>query len=150
VKLTLVEAATTKLADLTGTWEIVAGTEAYSSYSDSSLPTSYLLTLTQTSEGVYTAKFDIEGVKSFTLDATFDGNKLSIPFDNTVIDADNNIAIKDFNTGGDTGAITFKYSDSKPQALTHSTLLKTTYLCNGGLTLPALPIQILAGKAHTK
>lgn len=113
VKLTLVEAATTKLADLTGTWEIVAGTEAYSTYSDSTLPTSYLLTLTQTSEGVYTAKFDIEGVKSFTLDATFDGNKLSIPFDNTVIDADNNIVIKDFNTGGDTGAITFKYSDSK-------------------------------------
>lgn len=111
VKLTLIEAASTELADLSGAWNIVAGSQASSTYESSTLPTSYILTLTQTSNGVYTAQFDVEGLPSFTLDGTFDGSKLTIAFDNKVIDSEKGIQVKDFNTASNAGTITFTYSD---------------------------------------
>lgn len=126
-KLELIKS--TELADLTGAWNIVAGTIDYSTYANSTLPTSYVLTLNQTSNGVYTAKFDIEGVPSFSLDGTFDGSKLTISFDNKVVDSTNNISVKDFNSAGDSGTITFAYSNDV------LTGLNPLYLASGNTPL---------------
>jgi|GEM_PF-756630 len=86
VKMTLVEAESIDIADLTGEWTVKgAGTDG--TMTGSVLPETYKMTLEQNgSEKKYKATFDIEGIAPFTLDATFDGNILAIPFDSLVVD----------------------------------------------------------------
>lgn len=86
VKMTLVEAESIDIADLTGEWTVKgAGTDG--TMPSSVLPETYKMTLEQNgSEKKYKATIDIEGIAPFTLDATFDGNILAIPFDSLVVD----------------------------------------------------------------
>lgn len=86
VKMTLVEAESIDIADLTGEWTVKgAGTDG--TMTGSVLPETYKMTLEQNgSEKKYKATIDIEGIAPFTLDATFDGNILAIPFDSLVVD----------------------------------------------------------------
>lgn len=87
VKMELIEAEVIDIADITGEWTVKAGAGQYDTMEGSPLPTSYILTLAQNGDTkTYKATFAIEGLAPFTLDATFDGNKLSIPYDGNVVD----------------------------------------------------------------
>lgn len=112
VKLTLIEAEAINIPDISGNWKVM-GSGDYGTMQGSALPDNYLLTLVQDgSAKAYKATITIEGIAPFTLDATFDGNTLAIPFDNVLIDEANAYYLADIN-GNLTGKFTFTYSSEK-------------------------------------
>lgn len=112
VRLTLIEAETINIPDISGDWK-VTGAGDYGTMEGSVLPDNYMLTLVQDgSAEAYKATVTIEGISPFTLDATFDGNTLAIPFDNVLIDEAKAYYLADLN-GNLTGKFTFTYSSEK-------------------------------------
>ena len=111
VKMTLVEAATVEVADISGEWNFKAGSSTYSTMEGSVIPTEFAVALVKTDGAgrAYNATIAIEGFETVTLPATFDGNTLSIAYDSTYIDATKGIRFANMN--GSTvkkGAIEFK------------------------------------------
>ncbi|MDD6896043.1 MAG: hypothetical protein PUD51_09295 [Prevotellaceae bacterium] len=112
VKLTLIEAEAINIPDISGNWK-VTGAGAWGTKEESVLPAEYLISLVQgATPKDYEATITIEGIAPFTLDATFDGNTLAIPFDNVLIDEANAYYIATMN-GELTGKFTFNYSSEK-------------------------------------
>ena len=112
VKLTLIEAEAINIPDISGNWKVTGGGE-FGTMEGSVLPTEYTMSLEQNGNAKsYKATINIEGITPFTLDATFDGNTLSIPFDNVLIDETNAYYLADMN-GNLTGKFTFTYSSEK-------------------------------------
>ena len=112
VKLTLIEAEAINIPDISGNWKVTGGGD-YGTMEGSVLPTEYTMSLEQNGNAKsYKATINIEGITPFTLDATFDGNPLSIPFDNVLIDETNAYYLADMN-GNLTGKFTFTYSSEK-------------------------------------
>ena len=112
VKLTLIEAEAINIPDISGNWK-VTGTGDYGTMQGSVLPVEYTMTLEQNGNAkAYKATISIEGIAPFTLDATFDGNTLVIPFDNVLIDEANAYYLADMN-GNLTGKFSFTYSSEK-------------------------------------
>ena len=112
VKLTLIEAEAINIPDISGNWKVTGGGD-YGTMEGSVLPTEYTMSLEQNGNAKsYKATINIEGITPFTLDATFDGNTLSIPFDNVLIDEANAYYLADMN-GNLTGKFTFTYSSEK-------------------------------------
>ena len=112
VKLTLIEAEAINIPDISGNWK-VTGSGDYGTMQGSVLPTEYTMTLEQNGNAkAYNATINIEGIAPFTLDATFDGNTLIIPFDNVLIDEVNAYYLADMN-GNLTGKFSFTYSSEK-------------------------------------
>ena len=112
VKLTLIEAEAINIPDISGNWK-VTGSGDYGTMQGSVLPTEYTMTLEQNGNAkAYNATINIEGIAPFTLDATFDGNTLIIPFDNVLIDEANAYYLADMN-GNLTGKFSFTYSSEK-------------------------------------
>lgn len=112
VKLTLIEAEAINIPDISGNWK-VTGQGEYGTMQGSVLPVEYTMTLEQNGNAkAYKATISIEGIAPFTLDATFDGNTLVIPFDNVLIDEANAYYLADMN-GNLTGKFSFTYSSEK-------------------------------------
>ena len=112
VKLTLIEAEAINIPDISGNWK-VTGSGDYGTMQGSVLPVEYTMTLEQNGNAkAYKATISIEGIAPFTLDATFDGNTLIIPFDNVLIDEANAYYLADMN-GNLTGKFSFTYSSEK-------------------------------------
>ena len=99
VKMTLVEAATVEVADISGDWNFKAGGSTYSTMVGSTIPTEFVISLAKTDNNnrVYDATFAIEGFEAITLPATFDGNSLAIAYDSTYLDAANGIRFGNMN-----------------------------------------------------
>ena len=99
VKMTLVEAATVEIADISGDWNFKAGSSTYSTMEGSTIPTEFAIALVKTDNAgrAYNATFAIEGFEAVTLPATFDGNSLSIAYDSTYIDATKGIRFGNMN-----------------------------------------------------
>ena len=99
VKMTLVEAATIEIADISGNWNFKAGSSTYSTMEGSTIPTEFVVALAKTdnSNRAYNATFAIEGFDAVTLPATFDGNSLSIAYDSTYLDTANGIRFGNMN-----------------------------------------------------
>ena len=99
VKMTLVEAASVEIADISGDWNFKAGSSTYSTMEGSVIPTEFAVSLVKTNDNnrAYDATFAIEGFDVVTLPATFDGNSLSIAYDSTYIDAANGIRFANMN-----------------------------------------------------
>ena len=111
VKMTLVEAATVEIADISGDWNFKAGSSTYSTMAGSTIPTEFAVALAKTDNAgrAYNATFAIEGFEAVTLPATFDGNSLSIAYDSTYIDAANGIRFGNMNGSAvKKGSIEFK------------------------------------------
>ena len=111
VKMTLVEAATVEVADISGDWNFKAGSSTYSTMEGSTIPTEFAISLAKTDNTgrAYNATFAIEGFDAVTLPATFDGNSLSIAYDSTYIDAANGIRFGNMNGSAvKKGSIEFK------------------------------------------
>ena len=111
VKMTLVQATTVEIADISGDWNFKAGSSTYSTMAGSTIPTEFAVALAKTDDTgrAYNVTIAIEGFDAVTLPATFDGNILSIAYDSTYIDA--TMGIRFANMNGSTvkkGAIEFK------------------------------------------
>ena len=99
VKMTLVEATTVEIADISGDWNFKAGSSTYSTMAGSTIPTEFAVALAKTDDTgrAYNATFAIEGFDAVTLPATFDGNSLAIAYDSTYLDAANGIRFGNMN-----------------------------------------------------
>ena len=99
VKMTLVEAVTVEVADISGDWNFKAGSSTYSTMAGSTIPTEFAISLAKTDNAgrAYNATFAIEGFDTVTLPATFDGNLLAITYDSAYIDATNGIRFGNMN-----------------------------------------------------
>ena len=99
VKMTLVEAATIEVADISGDWNFKAGSSTYSTMAGSTIPTEFVVALAKSDATgrVYNATFAIEGFDAVTLPATFDGNSLVIAYDSIYLDASNGIRFGNMN-----------------------------------------------------
>lgn len=141
VKMTLVEAESIDIADLTGEWTVKgAGTDG--TMSGSVLPETYKMTLEQNgSEKKYKATIDIEGIAPFTLDATFDGNILAIPFDSLVVDQEKGYyVVMTYSKTPLYGQIDFTYA-SETSLRSNSPLVIATIVHNEDGTRTTNPIQ---------
>ena len=99
VKMTLVQATTVEIADISGDWNFKAGSSTYSTMAGSTIPTEFAVALAKTDDTgrAYNATFAIEGFDAVTLPATFDGNTLAIAYDSTYLDAANGIRFGNMN-----------------------------------------------------
>ena len=99
VKMTLVQATTVEIADISGDWNFKAGSSTYSTMAGSTIPTEFAVALAKTDNTgrAYNATFAIEGFDAVTLPATFDGNSLAIAYDSTYLDAANGIRFGNMN-----------------------------------------------------
>ena len=99
VKMTLVQATTVEIADISGDWNFKAGSSTYSTMAGSTIPTEFAVALAKSDDTnrAYNATFAIEGFDAVTLPATFDGNTLAIAYDSTYLDAANGIRFGNMN-----------------------------------------------------
>lgn len=95
VKLTLVQSETIEVVDLTGDWHFTAGKGTYDVMEGSTLPTEFDMTIAATDDTKknYTVRMKLGDFDQLALEATFDGVKLTIPFNETYFDAENKIGI---------------------------------------------------------
>ena len=110
-KLTLVKAAQIDIADLTGVWHYAAGTGEWDTNGSSSYPKEFDMNIIKGEESEYSVEFTIGDLPAFTLIGTFDGETLTLPVNETVIDETKGIRVKDSN-GSATGNITLTYDSS--------------------------------------
>ena len=110
VKMTLVEAETIEVADISGDWNFVAGSGAYDTMEGSVIPTDFSIALTKNGDDnlAYTATIAIEGYNNIELPATFDGNTLAIAYDDTYLDEANGIRFAPMYGSAKNGKIEFK------------------------------------------
>lgn len=125
VKLTLIEAEAINIPDISGEWTVKAGAGEYDTKEGSPLPTSYILTLAQNGDvNNYKATFTIDGIAPFTLDATFDGNTLSIPYDGNLVDEAKGYRIVGMY-GSKSGNISFNYTSESSMTMGNSLVIGT-------------------------
>ncbi|MGM9720322.1 MAG: hypothetical protein ACI3YP_06450 [Prevotella sp.] len=125
VKLTLIEAEKIDIADITGEWKVTAGPGAYDTKEGSPLPTSYTLALAQNGDAeTYKATFTVEGIAPFTLDATFDGNTLTIPYDGNLVDEAKGYRLVGMY-GSKSGNVSFNYTSETSMTMGNSLVIGT-------------------------
>lgn len=110
VKMTLVEAETIEVADISGDWNFVAGSGAYDTMAGSVIPTDFSIALSKSGDDnlAYTATIAIEGYNNIELPATFDGNVLALAYDNTYLDEAKGIRFAPMYGPAQKGTIEFK------------------------------------------
>ncbi|MBE6297779.1 MAG: hypothetical protein E7088_04700 [Bacteroidales bacterium] len=110
VKMTLVEAETIEVADISGDWNFTAGNGAYDTMAGSVIPKNFALTLAKSgsSNRDYTATIAIEGYSSVEMPAIFDGNTLALAYDDTYLDEANGIRFAPMYGSAKKGTIEFK------------------------------------------
>ncbi len=110
VKMTLVEAETIEVADISGDWNFTAGNGAYDTMAGSVIPKNFALTLAKSgsSNRDYTATIAIEGYNSVEMPAIFDGNTLALAYDDTYLDEANGIRFAPMYGSAKKGTIEFK------------------------------------------
>ena len=125
VKMVLVEAEKIDIADITGEWTAKAGAGAYDTKEGSPLPTSYTLALAQNGDAkTYKATFTVEGIAPFTLDATFDGNTLTIPYDGNLVDEAKGYRLVGMY-GSKSGYISFNYTSETSMTMGNALVIGT-------------------------
>ena len=110
VKMTLVEAETIEVADISGDWNFAAGSGAYDTMEGSVIPTDFSIALTKSGDDnlAYTATIAIEGYNNIELPATFDGNTLALAYDDTYLDEAKGIRFAPMYGPAKKGTIEFK------------------------------------------
>ena len=146
VKMTLAEAATVTVADISGEWNFKAGSSTYSTMEGSTIPTEFAISLTKTDNAgrAYNATFAIEGFDAVTLPATFDGNSLAIAYDSTYLDVAKGIRFANMNGGTvKKGTVEFKFQSETAFSLYNgfSFVIDTTKENAEGEMVPATELQ---------
>ena len=107
--LTLVEAENIEVVDLSGDWHYTAGKGTYDTMEGSNLPLEWDMNLTATDANnkAYAVNITLGDFAPLALNATFDGAKLTIPFDSVYFDAENRICLWDPYGGRYKGNVEF-------------------------------------------
>ena len=110
VKMTLVEAETIEVADISGDWNFAAGSGAYDTMEGSVIPTDFSIALAKNGDDnlAYTATIAIEGYNNVEMPATFDGNTLTLAYDDTYLDEAKGIRFAPMYGPAKKGTIEFK------------------------------------------
>ena len=118
-KLTLVEAETIEVADLSGEWHYTAGKGTYDTMEGSTLPLEWDMTLTATDESYqkYNVSLALGDFEPMELKANFNGVSLTIPYDSIFFDAENRISLWDPYGGGYKGDVEFTMIDENKLSL---------------------------------
>ena len=118
VKMELLEAEEIIIPEIEGEWSFKPYSLGYVR-NDTTFAYEFKMNLTakDDTKKLYDATFNFEGFDEFTLEATFNGVDLIIPFDSTYLDAENNIrlgikATKLEQTHVKKGQLSFSYSKS--------------------------------------
>ena len=113
--LTLVEAETIEVADLSGEWHFTATPGGFNTMENSTLPTEWDMTLTATNENnsTYDISLTLGDFAPLALTATFDGVQLVIPFNETYFDEENKIGIVNMYGEARPGEITFNLGNNE-------------------------------------
>lgn len=108
-KLTLVEAETIEVADLSGEWHYTAGKGTYDTMEGSTLPLEWDMTLTATDDSYqkYNVSLALGDFDPMELEANFNGVSLIIPFDSIFFDAESRISLWDPYGGRYKGDVEF-------------------------------------------
>ncbi len=127
VKMELIEREEIAVPAIEGEWTVKAGSGTWDTMDGSELPTQYAMALAKNgSDRDYKATITIDGVAPFTLDATFNGSSLVIPFDSTLVDADKGYYIVSMY-GGIKGNVSFNYINETTLAMANSLVLGTLH-----------------------
>lgn len=125
VKMVLLESEAINIPDISGNWKVTAGSGTYDTKEGSPLPTSYTLALAQNGNATtYKATFTVEGIAPFTLDATFDGNNLEIPYDGNLVDEAKGYRLVGMY-GSKSGNISFNYTSETSMTMGNSLVIGT-------------------------
>lgn len=118
-KLTLVEAETIEVADLSGEWHYTAGKGTYDTMEGSTLPLEWDMTLTATDDSyqTYNVSLALGDFEPMELTANFNGVSLTIPYDSIFFDAENRISLWDPYGGGYKGDVEFTMIDENKLSL---------------------------------
>ena len=118
-KLTLVEAENIELADLSGDWHYTAGKGTYDTMEGSELPLEWDMTLTSKNDGnsSYDVNIALSDFDPLTLTGTFDGVKLTIPFDSIYFDEAERICLWDPYGGRYQGKVEFNLANENLMTL---------------------------------
>ncbi|MBR2359612.1 MAG: T9SS type A sorting domain-containing protein [Bacteroidaceae bacterium] len=119
-KLTLVEAESVEVTDLSGDWHFTAATGGFNTMEDSTLPTEFDMTLTATDDNkkAYNISLTLGDFAPLALTATFDGVTLTIPFNEHYFDAENKIGLVNMYGEVRPGTITFNMANENLLTLT--------------------------------
>lgn len=125
VKLTLVSEENIEVVDLSGDWHFTAGKGTYDVMENSTLPTEFDMTLTATDETKknYSISMKLGDFAPLALTATFDGMKLTIPFNETYFDAENKIGLVNM------------YGEVRPGTVEFNLVNETTLSLYSGMTI---------------
>ena len=125
VKLTLVSEENIEVVDLSGDWHFTAGKGTYDVMENSTLPTEFDMTLTATDETKknYSISMKLGDFAPLALNATFDGMKLTIPFNETYFDAENKIGLVNM------------YGEVRPGTVEFNLVNETTLSLYSGMTI---------------
>ena len=109
VKMTLVEAETVEVADISGDYQFKAGTGTYDTMAGSVIPTEFAVTFAKKSDDnrTYDATIAIEGYNAVTLPASYNGVSVVLEYDNTYLDEANGIRFAPMYGDATAGTIEF-------------------------------------------
>ena len=109
VKMTLVEAETVEVADISGDYQFKAGAGTYDTMAGSVIPTEFAVTLAKKSDDnrSYDATIAIEGYNAVTLPASYNGVSIVLDYDNTYLDEANGIRFAPMYGNATAGEIEF-------------------------------------------
>ena len=109
VKMTLVEAETVEVADISGEYQFKAGAGTYDTMAGSVIPTEFAVTLAKKSDDnrSYDATIAIEGYNAVTLPASYNGVSIVLDYDNTYLDEANGIRFAPMYGNATAGEIEF-------------------------------------------
>jgi hypothetical protein len=109
VKMTLVEAETVEVADISGEYQFEAGKSAYSTMEGSVIPTEFAVIFAKKSDDnrTYDATIAIEGYNAVTLPASYNGVSVVLEYDNTYLDEANGIRFAPMYGDATAGEIEF-------------------------------------------
>lgn len=109
VKMTLVEAETVEVTDISGEYQFEAGKSAYSTMEGSVIPKEFAVTFVKKSDDnrTYDATIAIEGYNAVTLPASYNGVSVVLEYDNTYLDEANGIRFAPMYGDATAGEIEF-------------------------------------------
>lgn len=109
VKMTLVEAETVEVADISGEYQFKAGAGTYDTMAGSVIPTEFAVTFAKKSDDnrTYDATIAIEGYNAVTLPAAYNGVSVVLDYDNTYLDEANGIRFAPMYGDATAGEIEF-------------------------------------------
>ncbi len=115
VKMTLKEAETVEVSDISGDYNFKAGSGTYDTMAGSVIPTEFAVNFAKTSDDnkSYNATISVEGYQAVTLPAAFNGVSVVLSYNDTYLDEANGIRFAPLYGTTKEGKIEFKTTEQE-------------------------------------